>query len=365
MNRIKTPNVNLRKHKRKKGNSYYLDYFIDGKRVKETIGIVSPFEANEKLAMKQDEIRRYQGLKPSHRPNISLKEAIDIHCRLKESSVRKRTINSYKNYRERIFSVIDDLGESNYSNLRTITEGRFNILAKKLRSDYTNQNTANNTLTFLKAVENTAIKKDYLDKKFSTDIKISKPEPKLTVQFYTNDELEKIWAHCDEFYLPMYKLISSTGLRLGELVNLTWDKVDTSNKQIHVDVRVSKTDGSVLWRPKSKSSIRSVPLSKKAKEIILAQKGKHNKLVFISKNGKQLHSNTVYKPFVVARDKAGIQDKGAIHTLRHTFASICAQNGIPLFKIGHYLGHSSEKSTRIYAHLSPSDDAEEFNKIGL
>ena len=106
-------------------------------------------------------------------------------------------------------------------------------------------------------------------------------------------------------------------------------------------------------------------MSDKAKEVILKQKGKHSKFVFISKKGSQLHPNSVYNPFVKARDSAKVDDKGSIHALRHTFASICAQKGLPLYNIGTYLGHSREETTRIYAHLCPSDDAETLNRIGL
>ena len=365
MHGTKTPKVNLRRKKRKKGYSYSLDYFINGKRIRENIGIVDQNVANQILNAKIEELLIHRGIKTKAK-NSSLKDAIERHYELKKLTLKPKTISSYKNYKERIFSAIDELGEGYYNDLRFITEGLFNNLVDQIRKNHTNQHTANGTLTFLKAAESTAIRKGYLEKKFSGEIVISKPDNKLVVQFYNDTELEQIWNSCDRFYVPIYKFLVSTGLRLGELVNLTWDKVDIPNMQIHVNVRVSKTDGSVLWRPKSKSSIRTVPLSKKAKEIVIAQKGKNDTFVFTSKNGEQLHSNSVYNPFVVARNKAKVTNKGAIHALRHTFASKLAQsNKVTLYTIGNYLGHSREETTRIYAHLCPSDDSKLFDKIGI
>gem|GEM_PF-445698 len=358
----KIPNVILRSKKGVKGKTYHIEYSLNGKRVRRSLGLIDNNTANQLRAEKINELLRSNGITTPVK-NIGLKEAVDIHFDLKKKKLRPKTISSYKNYRDRIINAINELGAKNYDSLRTITEGRFNLLAQKIIEKYDNPHTVNNTLTFLKAVENTAIRKGYLDKKFSQDIVISKPEPKLIDQYYTQDELNLIWDKCDRFYIPIYKLIASTGLRLGEVINLTWNNVDFANNQIIINKRIE--NGKVVWQPKSKSSIRKIPLSDKAKEVILKQKGKHSKFVFISKKGSQLHPNSVYNPFVKARDSAKVDDKGSIHALRHTFASICAQKGLPLYNIGTYLGHSREETTRIYAHLCPSDDAETLNRIGL
>ncbi len=360
--KAKIPNVKLRKNRRKKGVSYYLDYSLNGERIRESLGFIDINTANQLRTEKINELLRSNGITTPPKI-VGLKEAVSLHFDLKKKKVRPKTISSYKNYSERIIEAIDDLGESNYNNLRRITEGRFTLLADKIRENYENPHTVNNTLTFLKAVENTAIRKDLLEKKFSQDVTISKPGRKLTVQYYTGEELEKIWIHCDPFYLPMFKLIVSTGLRLGELINLTWSKVDLTTKQLYVDIRFDETGEA--WKPKSNSSFRVVPITPKAKQILLSQKGKDDHFVFVSKKGVKLHSNTVYNPFVKARELAGVEDKGAVHALRHTFASICAQARIPFYKISSYLGHSREETTRLYAHLCPSDDAEELNKICL
>jgi integrase len=44
------------------------------------------------------------------------------------------------------------------------------------------------------------------------------------------------------------------------------------------------------------------------------------------------------------------------HVLRHTFASTAAQQGVSLYKIAAWMGHSQSDVTELYAHLAAYDD---------
>jgi integrase len=65
------------------------------------------------------------------------------------------------------------------------------------------------------------------------------------------------------------------------------------------------------------------------------------------------------------RAAAGLDKKITPHVLRHTFASIAAQAGVSLYKIGSWLGHTMAEVTEIYAHLAQYDkDIERLNAGG-
>jgi site-specific recombinase XerD len=51
----------------------------------------------------------------------------------------------------------------------------------------------------------------------------------------------------------------------------------------------------------------------------------------------------------------GLENWVTPHVMRHTFASLAAQAGISLYKIGQWMGHSSSEVTEIYAHLAAYD----------
>jgi len=44
------------------------------------------------------------------------------------------------------------------------------------------------------------------------------------------------------------------------------------------------------------------------------------------------------------------------HEFRHTFSSRLVQQGISLYKVSKWLGHSDFKTTQIYAHFAPVYD---------
>jgi len=60
----------------------------------------------------------------------------------------------------------------------------------------------------------------------------------------------------------------------------------------------------------------------------------------------------IKKGFATACRRAGLVDVTP-HTLRHTCGSWLAQSGVPLIEIAAWLGHSHERTTELYAHLSP------------
>lgn len=356
----KVPDVNLRYDKRIKGKSYYFDYFLNGERVRERIGVMSQNQAKHLLGKKINELHNLQGL-VTKRSKISLSQAVDIHMLSKEKTVRDSTMKKYRSNKYHINEAIKTVGEKYFKDFATVTEAQFQLLADTLKGRSTSDHRKNNLLVFLKAVENTAIKRGYIAKKISYDIKTCKPDPQLKVQYFKLDELQKIWPLINDFYLDYFKFLVHTGLRVGELVNLRWENVDLDNKKMTVENHV--VSGVKLWKPKTKTSIRHVPLGKEAREIIKKHFGKNEIYVFTSVKGRQLHVNTLYTNFKNALKKVEGSEHKSTHTLRHTFASLNIQEGLDLYRLATYMGHSSTETTRLYAHLCPTNDAELMDRI--
>jgi integrase/recombinase XerD len=69
--------------------------------------------------------------------------------------------------------------------------------------------------------------------------------------------------------------------------------------------------------------------------------------------------------FTRVREAAGVGGSYTPHDLRHTFASLAAQEGVSLYKIGSWMGHTMAEVTEIYAHLAQYDkDIERLNAGG-
>jgi integrase len=63
------------------------------------------------------------------------------------------------------------------------------------------------------------------------------------------------------------------------------------------------------------------------------------------------------------REAAGLDETFTPHVLRHTFASLAAQAGVSLYKIGTWMGHTMSEVTEIYAHLAQFDP--DINRLNL
>lgn len=126
-----------------------------------------------------------------------------------------------------------------------------------------------------------------------------------------------------------------TGLRYGEAVKLTWDRIQGP------EVIVKKTKGG---KP------RRVPLTRVALEILARQREVDSRGPWVGIS----HGQFTYH-WQRALESLGWQEDAELvpHALRHTFASRLVAAGVDIVTVQSLLGHSSIKQTMRYAHMSP------------
>ncbi|MBR2504839.1 MAG: site-specific integrase [Elusimicrobiaceae bacterium] len=143
-------------------------------------------------------------------------------------------------------------------------------------------------------------------------------------------------------WLTVTLLGARAGLRRAEIHNLTWADIDLRRGILSV---TPKKD----WNPKD-YECRDIPLADDLRKH-LERLPKRGPYVIYDKYGDRMRvdSYTAYYKRVIK----SCMLSGSLHTLRHTFASHLVQNGVDLYTVSKLLGHSSIKTTEIYAHLSP------------
>ena len=197
-------------------------------------------------------------------------------------------------------------------------------------------------------------------------------------RFLTNDEILSLKKACTEKdkkgnyksdVANSFIFMMNTGLRLGEMLALTYADIDRKNNTINIDKTVElkqKRDGVeyrkgreiIVQRPKTMNSIRTIPLNKTAQKAFdelktLFYNGDDNTPV-INNKGQYLNPRNYTKRFYTVLKRAGIEQTG-LHTLRHTFASVLFAKKTPVKTISALLGHSSTSVTEnIYIHLLPN-----------
>lgn len=178
----------------------------------------------------------------------------------------------------------------------------------------------------------------------------------------------------------------STGMRTGEIRALEWKDVDFESKTIHITGTLTEINGKMFKdTPKTKTSSRDIPMldnverifvkireEQRSREERLGERYKPREgledLVFKSGRGTPVSNSCYVRMINRAVDKInneGIEFEHVHpHTLRHTFATRCIENGMPPQVLKTILGHSSLAMTMdLYAHVLPDTKAEEMKKI--
>ena len=150
------------------------------------------------------------------------------------------------------------------------------------------------------------------------------------------------------------------GLRIGEVLGLTWPAVDLKNNTLHVRTNLvdlgKENGGRGLKAPKSKSSRRSLDMPAQLAHELRVWKLKcppsEENFVFCNAEGRPLHRKTAAQILDAAITGAGIKRRLTLHKLRHTFASLLLAHGVDLPKVTKLLGHRDSTITlKVYAHF--------------
>ena len=150
------------------------------------------------------------------------------------------------------------------------------------------------------------------------------------------------------------------GLRIGEVCALKWSDIDFDKGLIHIKHTVSRVpclDGKhrtklVLDVPKTSSSIRSIPIPSHLRSVLMdAYKYKKSDFV-VSTKSDFVGTRTFDAKYRKLLKKYGLS-VFSFHTLRHTYATRCADSGMNAKMLSQLLGHSSSNfSLNIYVHPS-------------
>ena len=155
-------------------------------------------------------------------------------------------------------------------------------------------------------------------------------------RWLTLDEEQALLGHATHPpWLKALLLVAlHTGMRRGEILNLSWQDVDLARRTVTV---IQSKNGEK----------RTIPLSRTLGEELGGARirGIHGRVFPVTKS-------TLRDAFHAARDRAAIADL-RFHDLRHTFATRLVQGGVDIYRVKELLGHKTLMMTARYAHHYP------------
>ena len=168
---------------------------------------------------------------------------------------------------------------------------------------------------------------------------------------------------------PLWVLLVTTGLRIGEATGLAWQSLDLDAGTLTVRQALQRQQGKglVLVEPKTGRSRRTVYLAPGTVEVLrhhqdrqklkLAAAGKPwegTALVFCTRSGRPLAATNIRRSFHRALNRAGLP-LIRVHDLRHTAATYLLSIGTHPKVVQELLGHSTVMLTLdTYSHVLPA-----------
>jgi integrase len=164
-------------------------------------------------------------------------------------------------------------------------------------------------------------------------------------------------------YRALVILAASSGMRQGECLGLTVDRLDFLRRVVHVDRQLVTVTGrpSFLTAPKTAASVRTVPLPQVVLDALAAHLGAFPPLgdgfVFVTAAGNPIRRTAFGDVWRAAVKAAGAPVGTGFHQLRHFYASLLIRHGESVKTVQARLGHASASETLdTYSHLWPDSD---------
>ena len=287
--------------------------------------------------------------------------------RYMKHTIKIRTYNRYKSICE--LHLIKDLGEYELDELKPNVLQDF--LLKKI-DDHYSTNTIKGIVSVLKQALRLAITLEFVDKEFCSNLKMPSSEEK-EISVFTKKEQQVLESFClnhkKRNYIGIF-ICLYTGIRLGELLALTWDDIDFNSNLLTINKTSysAKVDGKtqiIVDKPKTKKSNRVIPLPNQLVKLLkIIKKESNSKYVITTRNSGMVGNRSYQRTFKFILKKVNVPYRN-FHSLRHTFATNAIELGMDVKTLAEILGHTNAMITlNRYSHSLLNYKIEMMNKLG-
>lgn len=319
--------------KETQNGSYIIDYRdSEGKRHRELVKGPKTL-AKEILHKKLTEAAEYKYFPERRNQKTTFKEAADRYWKLHASTSKGASKAKYV-----IDSLIKKFGSQRLDQIKTTDiQACYN---KKLKE--TSPSTANRNFSVIRSIFNKAIAWDMFQGPNPCNKVSRKKENPARMRFLTKDEIKLLLDKAPSNIKAILACALMTGMRRGEILNLTWNDVDLKNGIIYI-------------RDSKSGKPREIPMIPQLIEVFKGLRRCKGKIF-------KIKIECLRKRYNKLLDMLGIKDF-CFHTLRHSFASQFVMNGGDLTILKSILGHSTMDLTLRYAHLAPDHIKKEIQVI--
>jgi len=284
-----------------------------------------------------------------------LSEVIDLWKIDKKQYVKKSSFSAYT-------LLIENHLLPNFGNKIAIEEADVQSFVFQKLATGLSHKTIKDILIVLKMVLKFGAKNKWLQYT-PFDIQFPTEREKHNIEVLTKTDQKKIMNYIQEHFtfrnLGVYICLSA-GMSIGEVCALTWEDIDTDNGIISVNRTIQRIyvieDGTrrtelILDTPKTKNSIREIPIGKDLLRILKPFKKIVNPLFFVLTNDAKPTEPRTYRSYYKNLMKDLKMPELKFHGLRHSFATRCIESNCDYKTVSVLLGHSNISTTlNLYVH---------------
>lgn len=183
-------------------------------------------------------------------------------------------------------------------------------------------------------------------------------------QIFTEDELERIYAHAKEKPLigTLFIVAGATGLTEGDICTLRWSDINWDAKLIQRKRRKTGAELLIPIIPSLEEFLREQPSA--GGEFVfpeLAEQYLHHRTGLAGAVGRFITECGIQKSVDAGDHKVSVKD---LHSMRHVFCYRAGKAGVPLATVQAIVGHMTPEMTRHYmSHASIQDRREAMMRM--
>ncbi|GGH09074.1 tyrosine-type recombinase/integrase [Mucilaginibacter phyllosphaerae] len=249
-----------------------------------------------------------------------------------------------------------------FGDKKTIEEAQVQAFVLQKLEQGLSQKTIKDILIVLKMVLKFGAKNKWLEHQ-PFDIQFPTEREKHNIDVLSRTNQKKVMSYIETHFtfrnVGVYICLSA-GIRIGEVCALTWEDIDTDNGVINVRKTIQRIylveDGDrktelILDTPKTKNSIREIPMSRDLLRMLKPLKKIVNNSFFILTNDAKPTEPRTYRSYYKNLMKQLNMPDLKFHGLRHSFATRCIESKCDYKTVSVLLGHSNITTTlNLYVH---------------
>ena len=287
--------------------------------------------------------------------NKTFEEIVVLWQADKKQYVKRSTYSAYSllvtNHLIPAFAGVDDVTEEMVQN----------FVFTKLEQGL-GQKSVKDILIVLKMILKFAEKQGFIQHR-EIDVKFPTERERQDIEVLSKSHQKAIMSYVQNHFtfmnLGIYICLCA-GLRIGEVCALVWDDVDVEAGVINVSKTIQRiyvVEGAekhtevIIDTPKSKNSIREIPIAKDLLKMIKPFKKVVNGGFYVLTNSPRPTEPRTYRNYYKRLMKQLDMPKLKFHGLRHSFATRCIESKCDYKTVSVLLGHSNISTTlNLYVH---------------